>query len=113
MAAIEVKAERTNGNSVTANWELGDTVAALQEQFGEDVIFSHVKRSLISAVQAFMRGMLDGGKSPEEIQAAVAEWKPGLRKAAKSPLERAREEIARMSPADRTALAKEIRARAN
>jgi hypothetical protein len=57
--------------------------------------------------------MLDAGKSPEEIQAAVAEWKPGLRKAAKSPLERAREEIARMSPADRSALAKEIRARAN
>jgi hypothetical protein len=102
VAAIEVKAERTNGNSVAANWELGDTVAALQEQFGEDVIFSHVKRSLIIAVQAFMRGMLDAGKSPEEIQAAVAEWKPGLRKAAK-----------RMSPADRTALAKEIRARAN
>lgn len=113
MAAIEVKAERTNGNAVSANWDLGENVQALVEQFGEDVVFSHVKRSLIIAVQAFMRGMLDAGKSPEEIQAAVAEWKPGLRKAAKTPIERAREEIARMSPADRAALAKEIRARAN
>jgi hypothetical protein len=113
MASIEVKAERTNGNSVSASWELGDTVAALIEQFGEDVIFSHVKRSLIIAVQAYMRGMLDAEKSPEEIQKAVADWKPGLRKAAKSPLERARDEISRMSPADRAALAKEIRARAN
>jgi len=113
MADIEVKAERTNGSSVTAQWNLGDNVADLISQFGEEVIYSHVRRSLVIAVQAFMRTMLDGGKSPEEIQAAVKEWKPGLRRAAKTPIERAREEIARMSPADRAALAKEIRARAN
>jgi hypothetical protein len=114
MQTIEVKAQRgENGPTVTANYDVGDSVAELITQFGEEVIYSHVRRSLVIALQAYMRAQLDAEKTPETIIESVKEWKPGLRKAAKSPMERAREEIARMSPADRQALAKEIRSRAN
>jgi hypothetical protein len=110
MTPIEVTAEKNStGASTTATYNLGDTIPELVEQFGEEVVISHVKRSITIALQAFMRVQLDGGKSTEEIQAAVATWKPGVRKAAKTPIERAREEFQRMSPADRAMLIKELR----
>ena len=114
MQEVEVTAEKmSTGATVTASFSFGDSVSELITQFGEDVVYSHVRRSLIIALQAYMRGQLEAEKQPEEIIASVPGWKPGLKKTAKSPLERAREEINKMSPADRTALAKEIRARAN
>jgi hypothetical protein len=111
MPEMEIPAERQNGSSATAKYDMPDTVQGMVEKFGEDVCFSHIKRSLVIAIQAYMRPMIDAGKSAEDIQAAVADWKPGVKKAAKSPLERAREELSKMSPADRAALAKELRQR--
>jgi hypothetical protein len=111
MSEIDIPAERQNGSSATAKYEMPDTVAGMTEKFGEDVVYSHVKRSLVIAIQAYMRPMIDAGKSAEEIQTAVTDWKPGVKKAAKSPLERAREELTKMSPADRKALMSELRSR--
>lgn len=114
MQKVEVSAERTNGPSCTVEFTVGDNVAELMEQFGEEVIYSHVRRSLVIALQAYVRTQLDKDPVPsaEEIQKLVDDWKPGLRRAAKSPKERALEELARMSPADRAQLLKELRAQA-
>lgn len=109
MQTVEINSERRTGGSATATMEIGENLAELSTQFGEDVVYSHVKRSLIIAVQATMRGMMDAGKSPEEIQEAVTNWKPGLKKPGKTALEKAREELAKMSPADRKALAAQIK----
>jgi len=113
MAELQVKAERVNGPSGSVTWNTPDDVNGLVETYGSEIVYSHARRSIIIALQSYIRGMLDDGKSQEEIQTAVNEWKPGLRKVGKTPLERARDEISRMSPADRKALAKEIRERAN
>jgi hypothetical protein len=109
MQEITINSERLNGASATAKFNIGETAAELIEQFGEEVVYSHVRRSLVIAIQAAMRGMTDAGKSPEEIQEAVTNWKPGLKKPAKSALEKAREELAKMSPADRKALVAQIK----
>lgn len=109
MEEITVTASRQNGESIPAKFSIGQTLDELSQQFGAEIVYSHVRRSLIIALQAFMRTQLDAQKSPEDIQVAVAAWKPGVRRAAKTPLERAMEEVARMSPADRAALAKKIR----
>ncbi len=109
MSEMQVTAERREGGSAEATYDMPDDVAGMIEKFGEEVVFSHVKRSMVIALQSFMRSKLDAGAPAEDIQAAVTEWKPGTKRAAKSPIERAREEIAKMSPADRAALAKEMR----
>lgn len=109
MQEVKINSERRTGGSAEATLMLGENVQELVEQFSEEVVYSHVRRSLIIAIQATMRGMMDAGKSPEEIQQAVTDWKPGLKKPGKTALEKAREELAKMSPADRKALAAQIK----
>lgn len=109
MPIEKVKAERRNGTSVEVEYDMPDTLAGLTEKFGEEVITSHASRSLVIALQAYIRPQMDKGLSQEDIQSLVTDWKPGVKKAAKSPIERAREEITKMSPADRAALLKELR----
>jgi len=109
VSLIEISSERRTGGSAQCQYEMPDDLPSCIEKFGGDVVYSHVRRSLIIALQASMRIWMDAGKSPEEIQAMASEWMPGLKKATRTPLERAREELAKMSPADRKALAAELR----
>lgn len=113
MQSIEVAAERRKEGGVGARvqWELGETMAELENQFGADVVLSHTKRSFILSLQSYLRTLIDAGKSPEEIQKLAEDWKPGVKKHQKTALERVREEMARMSPADRQILQKELRAK--
>lgn len=78
----------------------------LVENFGESEVFEHAKRSFVVGLQSFLRNQIEAGKSDEGIQEAAAEWKPGTRRAAKSPQERIAELMAKMSPAERDAMLK-------
>lgn len=118
MQEIEVGAEVTAKNgqeakATTVKFAIAENLTELSEQFGEEVVFSHAKRSVVIAMQTTIRTMLEGGKSQDEIQAAITDWKPGLKKPAKSPMEKVRDEIARMSPEDKKRIMKELRERTN
>lgn len=118
MQEIPVSAEVSAKNgqeakTATATFRVGDNLHELSEQFGDEVVYSHAKRSVIIALQTTMRAAIEANKSQEELQAIVDEWKPGLKKPAKSPLDKVRDEIARMSPEDKKRIMKELRDRAN
>lgn len=114
MQEQDVSAELTakNGNeakSATVKVQVGDTLDELGSQFGSDVVYSHARRSIIIAMQTSIRGALEAGKTPNEIQALMQDWKPGVKRPAKTPMDRIREEMARMSPEDRKRVLKELR----
>jgi hypothetical protein len=117
MHEAEVTAELTakNGNEAkgaTVKTQIGENLDELGSQFGPDVVYSHARRSIIIAMQTSIRGMLEQGKADEEIQQAMSEWKPGLKRPAKTPLDRVRDEFTRMSPEDRKRILKELRDKA-
>ena len=117
MQELDVSAELTakNGNeakSASAKVQIGETLEELGNQFGTDVVYSHARRSIVIAMQTSIRGMLEQGKSEHEIQTAMAEWRPGLKRPAKTPMDRVRDEIARMSPEDKKRILKELREKA-
>jgi hypothetical protein len=113
MQKIEITAEKTNVGECAVSYDMGDTVQELVQQFGEEVVYSRARQSLIIAIQAYIRGQLEAGKQPEEIQEAVADWKPGVRRPAKTPEDRAREALQSMSAEQRQAFLKELKSKSN
>jgi hypothetical protein len=112
--AAEVSAKNgQEAKTASANFKVAENLDELSSQFGAEVVFSHAKRSIIIALQTTMRAAIEANKTPEEIQAIVDDWKPGLKKPAKSPLDKVRDEISRMSPEDKKRIMKELRDRAN
>ena len=108
---MQVTAERKGGPAVAVEYDFGDDISALTDKFGSDVVFSHARRSFVVALQSYIRTQIEAGKSPEEIQTAAANWKPGQRKAGKSISERASDMLSKLSPQERAALLKEYKAR--
>ena len=51
------------------------------DEFGDEVVFSRAKASLVIDLQAYIRGLLkqDPPKTAEEIAKLVAEWRPGVK----------------------------------
>ena len=62
MQTIEVVAKRGTDPDVSVSYDIAETLAELSEQFGEDIVFNHGKRSIVIALQGFMRSMMDQGK---------------------------------------------------
>jgi len=118
MQEVDVSAELTakNGNeakSASAKMNVGENLEELGNQFGQEVVYSHARRSIVIAMQTSIRGMLEQGKTEHEIQAAMAEWRPGVKRPAKTAMDRVREEISRMSPEDKKRILKELREKAS
>lgn len=107
---MDITAKRKkSGKELSFQFDMPETLEALVERFGAEPIYTHARGSLIVALQGFVRGQLDRDKSEGDIRKAIDEWKPGNRKPGKSPAERAREAMAKLSPEDRAALLKELR----
>lgn len=112
MQTIEITAEKTGKGEVSVNYDIGDNIQELSDQFGEEVVYSRARQSIIIAIQSFLRTQIEAEKTPAEIQEAVAEWKPGVRKPAKTPEDRAREAFAAMSPEQRKAFLSDLKKKA-
>jgi len=79
--ATEIKAtKKIDGveKSAAIAYDFGNTLGESVEKFGEDVVFTNFKRTAVITAQAAIRRMLEGGKSEEEIAAAMGNWKPGV-----------------------------------
>jgi hypothetical protein len=117
MQDVDVSAEMTakNGNeakSASVKVGVGENLQELGAQYGTDVVYSHARRSIIIAMQTSIRAALEAGKSQDEIQAAMADWKPGVKRPTKTAMDRVREELQRMSPEDKKRILKELREKA-
>lgn len=111
--ALQVSAQINKGDSAgksaTVEYPLLDAsdIKSLVENFGEQEVFEHAKRSFVVSLQSFIRTQIDAGKTDEGIQEAAAEWRPGQKRSTKSPQERIADLMAKMTPAERDAMLKE------
>lgn len=94
------------GKSATVEYAALDAsdLRTLTENFGEQEVFDHAKRSFVVSLQSFIRSQIDAGKSDVEIQDACSEWRPGQKRITRSPQERVADLMSKMSPAEREAL---------
>ena len=109
---VSVNAETKEGASVTFDYDFGadESLEALCERFGKEIVASFASRALVIAVQSHARGMVRSGKTAAEIAAAMAEWKPGVPRQVTSKEEKARVLLGSLSPEERAKLLKEFKA---
>jgi hypothetical protein len=107
MATITAK-DGKEGAAVAVEYEISEDLAGLEAAFGAEVIANRASASIIVALQGYMRSLQRQGKTAKEIQAAVNEWKPGIKARGKSPQEKLMDQFAGLDPDARKALLKEL-----
>ncbi|MFA5378310.1 MAG: hypothetical protein WC455_21330 [Dehalococcoidia bacterium] len=78
MLEVKAKVPKAGGVEVAALVDLGDNLADATARFGEEVVFSNYQASVKITVQSRMRALKEKGKTDEEIQAELANFKPGV-----------------------------------
>lgn len=100
---------------IEIEYDFGDTLEAMVKKFGHETVFNHALDNMVIGFQANVRGKLEaeGDKrlTDQAIRTAMATWKPGQRKAAdpKKKAEAIKATFAKMDPAMKAALLKELR----
>jgi|TARA_Y100000310_G_scaffold73040_1_gene69183 hypothetical protein len=89
---------------VTVNYDFGATTEEKIKLFGEDCTNSNAEASMTVALQDIIRNGLKAGKSAAAIQKTVSEWKPGVKRKARSKAEKVRDEFASLSAEEKKAL---------
>lgn len=113
MTVSKVVAKRKKtGAKAEAEYDFGANLAETTKIFGETTIYNHVVGALKVAFQGWLRSQMDQKKTQAEITAAAKNWKPGQRKQAKSPQEKLREQLTKLSPEERANILKEYTASA-
>lgn len=107
MAEVSAKVGK-DGEVVTVNYDWGSTLKDAVAKFKEDVVFANFKAAGTVALQGYMRSLIKQDKKPAEIQNLVNEWTPGVRAPGKSPAEKAKEQLAKLSPEQRKAILAEL-----
>lgn len=110
MNATIVTTKTAESAEIEFPYVFGETMDELTERFGSDVVLSYALRGLVVAVQGHARGLIKSGKSAEEIAAVMADWKPGAPRVSKSAEDKAREQLAALTPEQRATLLKELQA---
>ena len=107
----EITAETKEGASVAFDYNLGvdESQEALNERFGKEVVASFGRRAIVIAAQSHARTLIKAGKTAEEIQAAMNEWKPGMPRQTISKVEKATALISTLSDDERAALLKDLK----
>ena len=101
------KSADKDARQINFDYELGENLDAAVDLFGEEAVFNAAKKQIVVDLQSFVRRRLkseDPVYSDEDILAAVAEWKPGVRTTrGKSKEEKMLDSIKKMDPEDRKA----------
>jgi coenzyme F420-reducing hydrogenase beta subunit len=95
---------------------MGDSLSELVSQFGESTVFAHARRSIVTALQSYIRGLIDKGtekgytyeKIVDEVNDGLKTWQPSKRKIAKTAKEKAEAILSRLSPGERLTVLREI-----
>lgn len=125
---MKVKATVNDGNKVvaveTVEVEIPNTIEALVKKYGAEFCASRLQKALVIDYQAFMRAKMykkaetdengkitkraEVGLKGKDLQEAVDEYAPTLRKKGKSFLEKVREQSEKMSDEEKRALIEEL-----
>lgn len=109
MSTEEVTAKLGTGEdapSFSVNFDFGDNLEGATEMYGEEVVFGRYRSAAVVDLQALIRRHAGGenGKSNDEIQGIVAEWKPGVQRARKSTKQKALDAFENLSAEEREEL---------
>jgi hypothetical protein len=74
---VKVKAPKA-GKDYEGIYEFGDTLEDAVAKFGDKAVFNGYIAEAKIALQGVIRDALNKGKTSEEIDAIVIEWKPGI-----------------------------------
>lgn len=96
--------------NVTVSYEVPDSLADLVAAFGEEVVATNAKGSIVISLQAFIRRHID--KPQEEVQALVSAWKPDTRAGVtrKSAAEKVGDLVGKLSDEERAELLRKLTA---
>ena len=98
------------GATITSEYELGESLAAAIQLFGEEVVFSQYKKGAKLTVQSKVRGLMKAeGATAETAQAGLKGWKMGV--AAERSVDWDKK-LAKMSPAQLKTLLEAAKRRA-
>lgn len=96
---------------VSVDYEIPDGVDALRKAFGDEVVASAAKGAIVISLQAYMRRLIEKGKTAAEIQTEVKAWKPDTRSIVKqSAFEKATSQLDKLSAQERADLLKKLQA---
>jgi hypothetical protein len=106
MALEEVTAKVTSGDRsdevFAVKYDVPGTIDEAREKFGDEVVYSRFRQSLVIDLQSFMRTHIKkDGATPETVQEAVNGWAPGVRQPAKPLSERLADLMKKMTPEER------------
>jgi hypothetical protein len=94
---------------VEVDYAIPDGLPALTTAFGAEVVAAHAKGSIVISAQAFMRRLIEKGKSQKDIQDELSKWKPDLRVVVKqSAEEKAQSAIKNLTAEARASLLKQL-----
>ncbi len=99
--------EGVSTEAVSCDYDFGENVAEMTSKFGEEVIFTRARASLVIDLQAFIRRAIANKKTDAEIQEAVSAWVPGVKAAGKSPAEKLKALLEGKSSEEVTAILQE------
>jgi hypothetical protein len=78
ITAVKEDKEKGTKKSATIGYNFGDSLADMVKMFGENVVMSNAKKSMVITAQAVMRRYLEAGKDQAAITTSLAAWKPGV-----------------------------------
>ena len=108
MATIQLNArENEKAKPVTATINFPDDIDAAIKQWGRKETFQLMKAAAMVRMQSAMRTLIKDKKGPIEIGKLLSAWKPSVRQAGVSKVDKTRSMLDKLSPEDRAALLKE------
>lgn len=113
--ATEIKAKLSDGErQFVGSYDFGDSLEAMVKKFGEEVVRTNARASMVITAQSVVRRGIKAGKNDAEIQDILTAWKPGVQAAAISdPLGALERAFAAATPEKQAELLKAVQARLN
>lgn len=114
MAVLEITAQKKDGQrQVTVSYDFGDSLDAMVEKFGEDVVQSNAVANMKITAQSVIRRGIEREESDEEIQATLDNWKPGVAiQRTADPTKSFERVFAKMSPEEQLEYIEKLRSKA-
>ena len=92
------------GKPTVVDYNFGNNLEEAVELFGESVIFEKFRAQSVVNLQSFIRTQQNAEKSDADIKKSVADWRPGIKKAAIPKTERLKKDFDNLSDEEKKSL---------
>jgi hypothetical protein len=115
MSTITTKAPKKDNRTISVDYDFGASLQDAVNRFGEAVVFSFFEDNATIALQQRIRAWMEADLSDADINAKVAEWKPGVKSPRtggkkKDPATLLKEAFASMSAEEKQAMLRDLKA---